>query len=417
MAARLGVAVAATESRMLHSSNRRRQQIPGWRFAAVGLGVLAGRSAQAQSFVDFKTLYYQELEGRTQVLNPMMLVHEDLGPGIGVLDLILSHDTISGASPNGGYPTLSVTTTTSASGRSSTTASGKVPLTIYNDHRDSATLDYSRRMGAHLPSIEFSYSREKDYIAQSFGLSDSWTLMEGRGTLHGGFSFSNDTVAPVTTTLTFPKKEHSYALGWTWVLGEDDLIDVSGSLSRLSGDLDDPYKIVPVGLTTLPDHRPDARERKTVVVKEGHYFDWDGALKTNYRYYWDDWGIKSHTLDFTYDQHMGEGWTLSPRLRYYTQSAATFFGSSFAAPQIYRSADYRLSSFNSILLGLATGFELTEELTLSLGGTYQIQHGRDRITPISIAATSTQPAIYAGPLTSAADLNTWTFTVGIKWQF
>jgi hypothetical protein len=402
---------------MLRSSNRRKKQIPGWRYAAVGLGVLAGRSAQAQSFVDFKTLYYQESEGRTQVLNPMLLVHQDLGANFGVLDLNLSHDTISGASPNGGYPTLSVTTTTSASGHSTSNASGKVPLTTYNDHRDSISLGYSRRLGAHMPSIEFSHSKEKDYIADSIGLSDSWTIMEGRGTLHGGFSFSNDTVAPVTTTLTFPKKERSFALGWTWILGEDDLMDVSGSLGRLAGDLNDPYKIVPVGLTTLPDRRPDTRERKTVVIKEAHHFDWDGALKTNYRYYWDDWGIKSHTLDFTYDQRVDDGWTITPRLRYYTQSAATFFSYSFDAQQPYLSADYRLSSFNSILVGLTTDFELTEGFSLNLGSTYQIQHGRDRITPIATAATPNHPATFSGPLTSAADLNTVTFTVGIKWKF
>ncbi len=417
MAARLGVVVAATEARMLRSANRRRQRIPGWRYAAVGLGVLAGRSAQAQSFVDLRTLYYQESEDRTRVLNPMLLVHRDLGPSFGLLDLVLSHDTISGASPNGLYPTLSVTTTTSASGRSTSNASGKVPLSTYSDHRDSISLGYSRRFGAHMPSIEFSHSQEKDYIAQSFGLSDAWTVLEGRGTLHGGFSVSDDTVAPVTSTLRFPKKEHSYAIGWTWILGEDDLLDVSGSLSRLSGDLDDPYKVAPVGLTALPDHRPDSRERKTIVVKEGHHFDWDAAFKTNYRYYSDDWGIRSHTLDFTYDQRMEDGWTLSPRLRYYTQSAASFYASSFTDPQPILSADYRLSAFNSILLGISTGFELAEGLTLSLGGTYQFQHGNNRITPISIAATPTHPATYSGPLTSAADLNTMTFTVGLKWQF
>lgn len=417
MAARREVAVAATEARVLRASLRRRQRIQGFHIAAVGLGVLTGRAAQAQSFVDFRTLYYQELEGRTQVINPVLLVHKDFGASMGLLDLTLSHDTISGASPNGGYPTLDVTTTTSASGNSSTNTSGKVPLTTYNDHRDSISFGYSRRFGAHLPSIEFSYSKEKDYTAQTFGLSDSWTVLEGRGTLHGGFSFSNDTVAPVTTKLTFPKQEHSFALGWTWVLGEDDLLDVSGSLGRLSGDLDDPYKIVPVGLTTLPDHRPDNRERKTLVVKEAHHFDWDGALKTNYRYYWDDWGIKSHTLDFTYDQRFDEGWTLSPRLRYYTQSAATFYAASFDAPQTYHSADYRLSPFDSILVGLSAGFEVADGLTLSLGGTYQMQHGKDRLTPIAIPATPTKPATFSGPLTSAADLNTWTFSVGFKWQF
>lgn len=414
---RLEVAVAATSPQPLRPTRRRSQRVHGLRLAAAGLGVLAGRSVQAQSFVDFRYLHYQESGGRTQVANPMVLVHQDFGSRVGLLDLTLSHDTISGASPNGAYPTVDVNTTTSASGNSSTTASGKVPLTTYSDHRDSIALAYSRRFGEHLPSIEFSHSQEKDYTSQTFGFSDAWTVLEGRGTLHGGISIADDTVAPVTTTLRFPKKEASYSLGWTWIIGEDDLFDVSGSISRLSGDLDDPYKIVPVGLSTLPDHRPDARNRKTVVIKEGHYFDWDGALKTNYRYYLDDWGIRSHTLDFTYDQHLDEGWSLSPRLRYYTQTAADFYGSSFESPQTFRSADYRLSSFSSILAGLTVAWEVTPGLTLSLGATYQTQQGRDRITPIATPATPTKPATYGGPLTSAADLDTTTFTFGIKWQY
>ena len=106
-----------------------------------------------------------------------------------------------------------------------------------------------------------SYSKENDYTARSFGLSDAWTFAGGRGTLHGGVSFASDIVAPVTNNLELPKKQQGYALGWTWILDERDLFDVSASLMKLSGYLDDPYKIVPVGtpgnFVELPDHRPD----------------------------------------------------------------------------------------------------------------------------------------------------------------
>jgi hypothetical protein len=56
-------------------------------------------------------------------------------------------------------------------------------------------------------------------------------------------------------------------------------------------------------------------------------------------------------------------------------------------------------------------------LTLSFGGTYQIQQGRDKLTPLQTAATANSPAVYAGPTTSAADVNTTTFTLGLKWQY
>jgi hypothetical protein len=405
--------VAATEFRTRRARGRRTLKLPPLPWFIAGFGALLGRPVQAQSSVDFKWLYYQESDGRTQVLNPMLSLHQDLGFTLGILDLVLSHDTISGASPSGGYPTLSVTT--SASG--TTNSSGKVPLTPYSDHRQFESLKWGRRFGAHLPSVELSYAVEKDYTSREFGLSDAWTMAEGRGTLHYGFSVTNDTVAPVTTTLKTSKQEHSYALGWTWVLGEDDLVDASASVSRVQGKLDDPYKIVPVGTATLPDHRPDSRARDAFLIKHAHYFSWEGALKSTYRYYRDDWSVRAHTLDFIYDQRLDEGWMLSPRLRYYTQSRAAFYAGSFASPEPFMSSDYRLSAFGNLLGGLTVSTEIRPGLTLSLGGTYQFQHGRDRLIPIASAATSTRPAVLDGPSTSAADLDTTTITVGITWRY
>ncbi|MCX7056623.1 MAG: DUF3570 domain-containing protein, partial [Proteobacteria bacterium] len=44
-----------------------------------------------------------------------------------------------------------------------------------------------------------------------------------------------------------------------------------------------------------------------------------------YRYSRDDWGIHSHTLSIEWVQPIGHGWTVTPGLRYYTQSAADFY--------------------------------------------------------------------------------------------
>lgn len=399
---------------------RRREvrALPGVPWLVAGLGLLGGRPLQAQSSVELRYLFYGESDGRTRVQNPNLLLHQDLGPSLGQFDLLLSHDAISGASPSGAYPTLDVTTTTSASGTSSTNAAGKIPMVPYTDQRNGQDFSYSRRIGAHLPTLDLSHSVEKDYIARGFGLSDAWTMADGRGTLHYGLSWADDTVAPVTETQRFAKKTRGYALGWTWAVGGDDLVDLSASRMVLTGYLDEPYLVVPVGTGTLRDHRPGTRTRDALFLKYGHYFDdWDGALKTTYRFYRDDWGLRAHTLDFTYNQHMDGGWILSPRLRLYSQSAADFYGASFAAPQAYQSADYRLSAFHSVLLGCSVATDLMPGLTLSLGGTYQIQQGQDPILPLAGGTLGTASASFSGPATSAADVNTTTFTVGLKWQY
>lgn len=383
---------------------------------AAGLGAIAARDARAQSSVEFRYLLYKESGDRTQVSNPWIFLNQDFGLKGGQLGLLLGYDTISGASPTGEYPTLD--TTTSASG---TTSSSSIPQVQYHDTRKSITASYGRKFGTNLPSIDLSWSKENDYLARSAGLDDAWTFAGGRGTLHMGISFARDVVTPVTTRIDHPKSSNAFALGWSWILGEQDLLDISGSLTKLSGYLDDPYKVVPVGAITVPEHRPDTRSRYAALVKYGHFFvDARGALKLTYRYYWDDWAIGAHTLEVLYDQHAGSRWTWSPLLRLYTQSHASFFGYQFAVPLTYMSADYRLSAFRSILGGLTIAYAIRPDIILSVGGTYQNQRGIDRVIPTPAGPPPPVPPddnAGAPGSVSAADLNVVTGTIGLTWRY
>jgi len=408
MAARRGAAVAATEGTGYRLRNRRRLNL-----IIAGLGVLGARPAQAQSRVDLLTLLYQESDSRTQVMEQMLLLHQDLGDYLGVADISLTHDTISGASPTGAYPKLDVTT--SASG--TTSSSGAFPLGRDDNHRNAGSFAYGRKFGAHLPMVDVSYSRENDYTAREAGLSDTWTLFEGRGALHYGVSQGTDISEPINTPSRFTKKSLSLAAGWTWILGPDDLLDFSVSRTRLRGYLDEPYKIVPVGATTAPDHRPGTRERDAYLFKFGHHFDWDASLKTTYRFYRDDWAVKAHTLGLVYEQRLDDGWALAPEVRYYTQTAASFYGSLFQAPQAFMSSDYRLSPFSSVTAGCTVTYEIQDGITVKVGGSYQVAKGRDQVSPL-LSGSSTGPgAAFGGPSVSAADLNKTILTFGLSWRF
>src|SRR5471030_190494 len=101
MAAPRGAAVVATERRVRRARRRRglMRKLP---WLAAGLSAIAAREAAGQSFIDTRLLYYKESGDRTEVVNPNVLVHQDLGPTWGTLDLHLAYDAISGASPTGG---------------------------------------------------------------------------------------------------------------------------------------------------------------------------------------------------------------------------------------------------------------------------------------------------------------------------
>ena len=416
MAALQAAAVAATR-------RGRSKKARKLRWLAAGVGACAAGGVHAQSNLEFRYLFYQESGGRTEVSNPWLYLNQDFGLKGGQLSLILGYDSISGASPTGGYPTADATT--SASGATSSS----IPLAEYNDTRKSISAAYARKFGAHLPSVDISYSEENDYLARGAGLTDAWTMANGRGTLHFGAAISRDVVTPVTTGEHLPKSSNAVALGFSWIASERDLVDISASLADLSGYLTDPYQVVPIGTgtATAPEIRPDARSRYAVVFKYGHFFsDVDGALKIGYRYYWDDWSIGANTFDLLYDQRVGTKWIVSPLLRLYTQSHASFFSYQFAAPQPFMSSDYRLSAFDSILGGVTVSCNIRRDLVLSVGATYQFQQGRDRVLP-----APPPPPLRSlleegeegddgggGPTTvSAADMTVFTATVGLSWRY
>lgn len=409
----------AVTDRPAGRAERRRRKRRLWRdlpWLAAGVGSLAARHALGQeSSVDTRVLFYQESGGRTQVLDPMILLKKDFGETWGQLGLVIGYDAISGASPTGGYPTSDVTT--SASGR--LVSANTFPQADYRDTRFSGSLSYGRRFGAHLPTVDVSYAKENDYVARSIGLSDEWTMNHGLGTLHFGASFARDVVSPVTNDLHLSKSQNGFSLGYTWILGERDLVDLSASVLQLSGYLDDPYKVVPIGdpgTATVPEHRPDTRSRRAIVAKYGHHYLWDGALKVTYRYYNDDWSIQAHTLEVVYDQRLFTNWLVTPQIRLYTQTGASFYGSRFSSPQTFLSSDYRLSPLDSALVGLTVTRKLTDSLSVNLGGTYQYQRGRDRVIaiPRSTGGDGEGPRASSA---SAADMTVFTITAGFTKRF
>jgi len=252
---------------------------------------------------------------------------------------------------------------------------------------------------------------------------------------------TSDKIDPVGTDDHFSKRSRSLVIGWTQVLGARDLCDISLGIDALSGYLTDPYKVVPVasaaGLVNVPEIQPDSRSRKSAIFKYGHYFLSRTALKTSYRYYWDDWSINAHTLDLSLDQRMGRNLILTPRLRYYRQGNADFFAYEFSSPGAYMSSDYRVSSFWSWLAGVGLTVEVSDGWSFNLAGTYTDQTGLDRLQGTATAVAGPQLGVRrssrilgegegedgedegegGSPSISPADMKVLSFTAGFSFKF
>ena len=89
--------MAATDraSRRLGRRRRRLERKLPW--LAAGFGALAVRDARGQSSVDTRFLFYKESGGRTQVLDPVILLNQDFGEAYGQVGLLLGYDIGIGA--------------------------------------------------------------------------------------------------------------------------------------------------------------------------------------------------------------------------------------------------------------------------------------------------------------------------------
>jgi len=110
---------------------------------------------------------------------------------------------------------------------------------------------------------------------------------------------------------------------------------------------------------------PDNRLKTPIGMRLHYYINEYLVFKTYYRYYQDDWGIKSHTLNIELPIKITEKYTLYPNYRYYNQTAANYFYAYEEALSTYDfyTSDYDLSKYNSNQYGI--GIKYTDIFTKS----------------------------------------------------
>ncbi|MGD8341847.1 MAG: DUF3570 domain-containing protein, partial [Gammaproteobacteria bacterium] len=82
------------------------------------------------------------------------------------------------------------------------------------------------------------------------------------------------------------------------------------------------------------------------------------VFDVSYRYMTDDWDIDSHTLDLHYRRNLSSGSYIQPHLRFYSQTAASFYHTVLfdgdPLPSL-ATADYRLGEFDAVTIGVKFG--------------------------------------------------------------
>lgn len=103
---------------------------------------------------------------------------------------------------------------------------------------------------------------------------------------------------------------------------------------------------------------PNSRFKIPIGMRFHYYINEVFTLRTYYRYYFDDWGITSHTASVELPIKITPKFTLYPSYRFYNQTQADYFApfETHVSTSDYYTSDYDLSKFSANQYGFGIGY-------------------------------------------------------------
>ena len=163
------------------------------------------------------------------------------------------------------------------------------------------------------------------------------------------------------------KRTAELIVGVTQNVTPVDVVQLNVTYGLGRGYFSDPYK--------LADKRPRIRNQGVLLARWNHHFEGSGfidgsTLRNSFRFYRDTFGINAQTATIEWVKPLGEKFSVTPSMRYHTQSAAKFYFDPVYDPDIgepfpvgsptHFSPDTRLSAFGAITVGIKLGWKFAD---------------------------------------------------------
>ena len=347
----------------------------GWpRWLPLGLAFSLPQILRGQNQLDYRYEYYVEDHNRMTVNTHSVYFEQKLVDAI-IAKGELNYDGVSGATPTG---TLN--------------AAGQVNLTHMQDIRRAVNLELDGKWGRNTITPGFAYSKESDYESYGVSLGDAIEFNDKNTTLQFGVSHNFDSVR-LADEITWDNKQSTVGfIGVSQLLSPKTVFSAAFTYGNDSGYLSDPYRLagyVPDGFSFaigVPERRPSHRNKEIVFTSLTHYFaPVNASLEGSYRFYHDSYGVVANTVALTWHQWIGKHLILEPMVRFYEQSAADFYATTFSGPFSpnppgMHSSDYRLSQLYTLDFGLQATAVINDHVHLVAGYHRYDMEGRDGTT-------------------------------------
>ncbi len=259
------------------------------------------------------------------------------------------------------------------------------PITEQRDQIEAAA---SRQIDDVNVGASYYFSGEADYWSHGVSLLSSQELFSKNTTLEERATWSHDTVGRSgDPDFSRPLDTVGLRLALSQVLARNLIVQAVWEGGYRVGYQSSPYRFVGLGgdgqcagtaVLCVPEAHPDTRLRNAAVLR-GHYSLSPGSsLGLGYRLYFDDWGVTAHTVTAEVAWLPSETSVITIRYRFYLQSAAAFYQSTYPLPggQLhYATRDRELSPMFSNRVALSYEKEIAVSdavkvgLAFAVGGT------------------------------------------------
>ena len=224
-------------------------------------------------------------------------------------------------------------------------------------------------------TLALTSSKEPDYTADNMSIDVAQEVFGGMSTVSLGFTRGADKVGKKGQAGFFDTATHwKYRLGVTQILTPTWLASANFEAMSDDGFLGSAYRVARVFGATVPERNPRTRTGRALKFRVIGDVGSRSAVRAEYRYYWDTWAIKAHTVEFGYSRYFGDAWLVDASLRYNTQQHALFYSDNATTETLYVSRNRQLGSFNSLGLGGKVAYtvgKLQGKYEVKLNGSYE----------------------------------------------
>jgi hypothetical protein len=246
-----------------------------------------------------------------------------------VVEGSLVYDAMSGASPQF-FNTLSAATIA--------------------DYRTAGDFKVTKYFGSYALSAGAFVSSEQDFLSRGGSFQLQIFSDDRNRTYTLGLAGTNDRINSTNGIAENEKRNAlEFLVGVTQALNANAIVQSNLTYYAGHGYFSDPYKSL--------DTRPGTRHTIAWLTRYNQYFaEPDATLRLGYRLLFDSWGTTSNMFEVAWVQALPMGFSVTPGLRYYTQSAADFYYNppwpkGYKEGQDY-TADTRLAAFGALTGGV-----------------------------------------------------------------